>query len=134
MYQHLSPINSFSSQPTVYGFYDPERCQKAINKDKIWQIDMWFNGQVKPILRPMSDLYVQIENGIENEVTYIDDLSQSCDNHIEFGFIQSVIDSGKLLEKPLPYWVFQWFCKNHFDFQYLINSELAIDINTLSVE
>jgi len=55
------------------------------------------------------------------------------DNNLK-GYYNSVLDSGKLLEKPLPYWVFQWLCKNHFDFQFLINNELAVDINTLSVE
>lgn len=57
-----------------------------------------FKNQIKPILRPMSDLYKQIENDIENEVTYIEDLSQTCCNKIEYEFIKSIIDSDKGLK------------------------------------
>ena len=84
-----------------------------------------FKNQIKPILRPMSDLYKQIENDIENEVTYIEDLSQTCCNKIEYEFIKSIIDSGKLLEKPLPYWTFKWFFKNHFDIFGLIEKGIG---------
>ena len=82
----------------------------------------------KLILHPLSNLTKPIK---VDDVTYIDDLSQSCDNHIEFGFIKAVLDSGKLLEKPFPYWAFKWLLRNHFDVFGLIGQGLAIDINTL---
>ena len=99
------------------------------NKDKIWQIDMWLNGQVKPILRPLSDLTIDI---IRQLISF-DIVDFRMSNEIEDDFSIDVNDE-MVGWTSLSYQEYQNIIAYHFDIFKLIPQGLAVDINTLSVE
>lgn len=69
-------------------------------------------GKVKPILRPLSD-YKKFDD-------ILDEMSIVDHGHVEEGFV-----------KQLPYSVMEKMFEHHIDVFYLINKNLAIDINAL---
>jgi hypothetical protein len=79
----------------------------------------------KPILRPLSDLAKEIEDGL----TYYDVLRIDFDKNGVNGF-----DFYYLQETPLeyPFYIVQKLIEWHFDVFGLIDKGLAIDINTLN--
>lgn len=87
-------------------------------------IDMWMSNRFKPLLRPLSDLTRQIEHNGQKFVPH-EKL------HLSFS------DVTNFLSEDL--WIGQWWdyekvtklLEWHFDIYGLIESGLAIDINTL---
>lgn len=73
---------------------------------------------IKPILRPLSDLTDE----------YLSELNLDVADEIE---LREVKD-GKMLTGYLPHLLHELLISKHFDLFDLINSGLAIDINTLS--
>lgn len=104
--------------------------------------------EAKPILRPLSDL--SNDDWKEEVLIHYADLEvhvsvydSGNDNKNDFGltvtyklmddvFTDLLICRGLIRETP--YHFYEWLIKNHFDVFGLIQSGLAIDINTLSKE
>lgn len=98
--------------------------------------------EVKPILRPLSELTKEIEHNEEKfspllkmanklydkEPESFDSLA-SCIKWVDFMIIQ-VIRNKKGYDN-IPHWAFNDLIKWHFDVFKLIDQDLAIDINTL---
>ena len=99
--------------------------------------------EIKPILRPLSDLTKEIEvdgkRFVPIDIFEISD-SENADEY-DFGNVK-LIRSLRILAnygivndvKYLPYGVIQLLLSWHFDLFGLIEKGLAVDINTLSVE
>lgn len=80
--------------------------------------------QIKPILRPLSDLTIEIYN----------DLSESYPNTPNWDMYHKIWYTSKipLHETIIEYCVFEKLTEWHFDVFGLIDKGLAIDINTLN--
>jgi hypothetical protein len=92
---------------------------------------VWFIDQIKPILRPLSDLtnIIEVNGGwfypldVIYKIWYEKDLSP---------FSKRILnDKICLYPESMPYWLVQKLIEWHFDIFGLIEKGLAIDINTL---
>jgi len=84
---------------------------------------------IKPILLPLSDIFKTIKC---QDLTYLDDLSQSGASHFDDQLIRDIEITPSAEEiRLLSYDCLQVLFKNHFDLFGLIDKGLAIDINTL---
>lgn len=81
-----------------------------------------------PILHPLSDLTKEIEHNGEKFVP-IERLIEDFDKHGENGFDFSYLNTSPL---NYPYYIVQKLFEWHFDVFGLIESGLAVDINTLT--
>ena len=84
---------------------------------------------IKPILRPLSDLFKTKENGKCMFDLYL--LYNHSNIYFERAFIsdlKEIVKENKLL--LIPYSLILFLAKNHFDIFGLIESGLAIDKNT----
>lgn len=84
-----------------------------------------FLNEIKPILRPLSDLTKEIEVNGEKFVPL-----DILDKRNNIGLIEILEDSD--LINTLPYFCIEFLNKWHFDVHNLIHRGLAIDINTLN--
>jgi len=88
---------------------------------------------LKPILRPLSDLTKEIEVNGKMFVPY--DLFTETFGSNDDTLFENMNDEKNELHysvcKDLPYYAFEWLCSLHFDIYGLIEANLAIDINTL---
>ena len=103
---------------------------KVIDGSNIFTVnpDLWAN--VKPILRPLSDLFVEIKTN-ERFIPVLE-LKQIADTDYERDFIEKLEQIVK--EKKIEYMpytllinLFEW----HFDVFGLIKKKLAVDFNTI---
>lgn len=85
-------------------------------------------NEVKPILRPLSDLTKEIEFNGEKFVP-LEILSQKDNIYYHDKYMREIISNQQHLKNQLYYYskLFDW----HFDVFNLIKNNLAIDINTL---
>jgi len=102
--------------------------------------DWYFNTEenecdIKPILRPLSDINKEIEiNGEKVNPSEIL-INKNFGFSEKSGCIEEYLDAFTLHYKDYneyPYWLIQFLCKYHFDFMGLIPAGLAVDINTLN--
>lgn len=82
-----------------------------------------FIEDIKPILRPLSDLTKEIEDG---------NIEFSYQEKSKLKYLAETKDTQAY--QGLEYSTILFLCENHFDFQNLILKGLAIDINTLQNE
>ena len=88
-------------------------------------------SDIKPILRPISALFIEDEN----KHSHFDDLfaisfEGHCDVYDEF--LENLYDLGPECDLlQAPYEIFEWLVSNHYDVFDLIPNNLAVDINTL---
>lgn len=82
--------------------------------------------EIKPILRPLSDLTKEIEHNGEKFVPF-EVLAIKL-------FVNTSIEKDLLVGEMtgIPYWVMEWLFEWHFDVFNLIPEGLATDINTLN--
>ncbi|GHE35057.1 hypothetical protein [Sphingobacterium griseoflavum] len=87
--------------------------------------------EVKPILRPLSDLTKEIDHNGERFVPIHRILEAYCFNVSKMSEdeIMSYVES--LIEIDISYMTVKILCELHFDFQGLIAAGLAVDMNTL---
>ena len=91
-------------------------------------ITAWYPlGDVKPILRPLSDLTKEIEHNGERFVP----IQRLGYDKVTPSPITRLLDDLKNRPKLLPYWLFEKLFEWHFDVFGLIEAGLAIDINTI---
>ena len=90
---------------------------------------------IKPILRPLSDLTKEIEYNGEKfipEYLFTEKFGSNDDTLVE-----NMNDENNELHysvcKDLPYYVIEWLLSIHFDIFGLLEKDLAVNINTLSV-
>lgn len=90
--------------------------------------------QVKPILRPLSDLTKEIEHKGEKFVPFdrYSDIFGSNDDVLFENMNNENNEMHYSVCKELPHYVFDWLVSFHFDVFGLIDAGLAIDINTLN--
>lgn len=97
-------------------------------------------GEVKPILRPLSDLTKEIKVNGEKfvPIEYFelgDDYNESVDygngNIKLIGLLKDMAKYNFIDSNYMPYYVVQKLFEWHFDVFGLIEKRLAIDINTL---
>jgi hypothetical protein len=91
----------------------------------------WFIDQVKPILRPISDLTKEIEVNGEKFVPY----KWLKENYLTYNkynrnWFKNKTNLANI--KILPYDIIEKLFEWHFDIFGLIENRLAIDINTLT--
>lgn len=79
------------------------------------------NEEMKPILRPMTDLQKEEFNYIYNIIRV----------NIGKTRLKRLIEDGYGLT-DLPYFLTEYLFEKHFDFFGLIKKDLAVDINTLN--
>lgn len=83
-------------------------------------LDNYELDEIKPILRPLSDLR-------KEEFNYLYTLLRV---HIGKNKRDKLINEGYGIT-DLPYFIFEQLLENHFDMFNLIKNDLAVDINTL---
>jgi len=87
---------------------------------KMYIKELFEEYKYKPILRPLNDLMKDIKNGYAN--------FGDKDNATLIYLAQS---NDTQSYQNLEYSTILFLCKNHYDFQLLIEKGLAIDINSL---
>ena len=93
------------------------------SQDQGWELI----GNIKPILRPLSDLNENIPfaNAEYHWAALISCSSQEMDGYI------NDVNNGVFDYEDLKYWQIERLFENHIDVFGLIESGLAIDINTI---
>tara|TARA_R110000851_G_C12690096_1_gene524838 strand:- start:45 stop:428 length:384 start_codon:yes stop_codon:yes gene_type:complete len=111
--KYVQRVKKQTIQPT---FYYRGRLITTKNIDRLIK-----SGIKKPILRPLSDLTKDINNAYCTFGEQDNDTIKSID-----------INGDTQQYQDLRYSTILYLCKKHYDFQNLIPSGLAIDINTLT--
>ncbi|KQC33998.1 hypothetical protein AAU57_12150 [Nonlabens sp. YIK11] len=112
---------------------------RALSKHRVIMRDEWeFDYEdVKPILRPISDLNKGIDNKAYcsiyplNKYWHYHNYSKSSTGYFQFGH---GYESHEILieDKTVPYEVFEKLFEWHFDVFCLIDAGLAVNINDLN--
>lgn len=96
-------------------------------------IEIWLGGDIRPILRPLSDLTKEIEDigGKFILMNYIQKVHgrRVIYQKIKFWDLQKLLLNG--IYDEVPYWALEYLFSHHFDVFGLIDNGLAIDINTI---
>ena len=102
-----------------YFVLNTKNLQQVIDKDYIM-----------PILRPLSDLNDNVIDYMWFEILGVDNEFLNYDQFTEYCELGSNCELGSI--SLLPIMVYNFLLKEHFDVFGLIESGLAIDINTLN--
>jgi len=140
--KHIAPYLPYELKGYVE--HTEELCTLHIRdgKNLLCSIDSFINGtyQMKPILRPLSDLTKEIELNGETVVPF-EYFKNECEDEYftDTDFEQYLIDSinpnvTNHHIRYLPFGLIQKLFEWHFDVFRLIEKELAIDINTFQYE
>ena len=137
--KHLAPYLPYNLKllgPNSYDAYNDIRDLKPTNINVV--LDDLFGPQLKPILRPLSDL-VKVINYNGKEFKTLDFIKDQCeDEYFTDTDFEEYIENRKHnttylthAMDYLPYGLINRFIEWHFDVFGLIEKGLAIDINTL---
>ncbi len=91
--------------------------------------------KVKPVLKPLSDLYKEIDGEVPADVLFPKEFYSLIDfyeEHNRENQIQSFIKDGLNWCEPYSFW--EYLFSKHFDMFSLIDKGLAIDLNSISHE
>lgn len=130
--KHLAPYLPYGLkiQGTTHGEIAELSCctETSVNiTSRTFQYGMWADiFEVKPILRPLSDLTREdLIEDLGTETSCLDWTTSEREHWIKFYSREHWINN-------LPYLIYSHLLKHHFDVFGLIEAELAIDINTLN--
>lgn len=90
---------------------------------------------IKPLLRPLSNLYKEIDGEVPADVLFPKEFYSTIDFYEEYNRenqIQSFIKDGLNWCEPYSFW--EYLFSKHFDVFGLIDKGLAIDLNSISHE
>jgi hypothetical protein len=132
--KHLAPYlpytlkvwDSYSDEPKeLYGLCNDGADEVAVQTKPSYPVSGRQIFEIKPILRPLSDLVKECEleyNPEENGTSWVEQLLGKNLRYFNY-----------LTYKPMfnNYWEFERLVKNHFDVFGLIEKGLAININTI---
>lgn len=114
----------------------------ANNGPFVYKLDF---DEIKPILRPLSDLTKEIE--VKNEkfvpIEYLEkyflygiEIKENAGHYYIYNSLQEVRINGDLILNPVygvedecPFWVYDFLLQWHFDVFGLINKGLGVDFN-----
>lgn len=91
--------------------------------------------EIKPLLRPLSDLYKEIDGEIPADILFPKEYYSLIDFYEEYNRenqIQSFIKDGLNWCETYSFW--EYLLSKHFDVFSLIDKGLAIDLNSISHE
>ena len=134
--KHLAPYLPYKLQMELL-FFPLGRHIRTLELDCGHDFHFYLeNNYVRPILRPLSDLTKEIEHNGKKfipEYLFTEKFGSNDDTLIE-----NMNDENNELSysvcKDLPYYVIEWLLSMHFDIFGLLEKDLAVNINTLSVQ